>query len=167
MADVEHKESNCLSHLGMKWKLYRIKCYVFCEVGWSTVSCPPPTFLVRIHLAHSSVYYILLPYLVWYSYCASQDSWQNPEKGRGTIDPDQVSRLQSLSHRGDVASLCVFYKYFMASARMSFFSPLVPWLQEFKRVTRFATRFYRFTVELVRCKRHFLLLQFSSLALSW
>ncbi|CAE1275264.1 unnamed protein product [Acanthosepion pharaonis] len=51
------------------------------------------------------------------------------------IGPDLASRLQSLSHRRAIASLCLFYKYFHGNCSDELHL-LVPKLHEFKRATR-------------------------------
>ncbi len=70
------------------------------------------------------------------------------------IGPDLASRLQSLSHRRAVASLCLFYKYFHGNCSDELLS-LVPRLHEFKRPTRLASRSHPYTVETFKCSRLF------------
>ena len=70
------------------------------------------------------------------------------------IGPDLSAKLQSLAHRRDVASLCLFYKYFHGLCSDELFT-MVPSLYRFKRNTRLAARSHQFTVKLARCNRGF------------
>ena len=61
------------------------------------------------------------------------------------VGPALASQLHSLSHRRDVASLSLFYKYFHKQCSKEL-SALVPPPKTFHRRTRLATRSHRFTV---------------------
>ena len=70
------------------------------------------------------------------------------------VGPDLCSNLQSLSHRRDVASLSLFYKYFHGCCSDELKS-LIPALKSFKRVTRFSASAHPFTVQLPSCNKRF------------
>ena len=75
------------------------------------------------------------------------------------VGPDLSSNLQSLSHRRNVASLSLFYKYFHGSCSNELKS-LTPILKSFNRVTRYSANSHPFTVQLPFCNRQFYLTSF-------
>lgn len=105
---------------------------------------------------------VFLSFLLWLEYCcyiwssATTHYLEILDKIQRSVcnDSDLASRLQSLSHRRDVVSLCLFYKYFCGNCS-DVLSSLVPRLHEFKRTTKLTTRSHRFTVEITRCSRMF------------
>ena len=68
------------------------------------------------------------------------------------IGPNLSSKLDSLSHRRNVASLSLFYKYFHGHCS-SELSSLVPRLRTFQRSTRLATSSHKLTVQLPTCHK--------------
>ena len=70
------------------------------------------------------------------------------------VGPQLAAKLQSLSHRRDVASLSLFYKYYhgLCSDELS---SLVPPTKVFNRRTRLSTNSHTFTVEVPSCKKKF------------
>ena len=70
------------------------------------------------------------------------------------IGPELSSKLQPLSHRRNVASLCLFYKYFNGECSDEL-QALVPPRRKYPRQTRQAAKSHPFTVEIPRCKRAF------------
>ena len=68
------------------------------------------------------------------------------------VGPNLSSKLDSLSHRRNVASLSLFYKYFHGYCS-SELSSLVPRLRTFKRSTRLATSSHQLTVQLPTCHK--------------
>jgi len=70
------------------------------------------------------------------------------------VGPALASQLHSLSHRRDVASLSLFYKYFHKQCSEEL-SNLVPPPKTFHRRTRLATRSHRFTVVPPKCTHSF------------
>ena len=70
------------------------------------------------------------------------------------VGPKLSSNLQSLSHRRNVASLSLFYRYYngMCSSELS---TLVPTKKVFGRPTRLASLSHRFTVEVPFCRTQF------------
>ena len=67
------------------------------------------------------------------------------------IGPDISSKLQSLSHRRNVASLSLFYKYFNGQCSQEL-SDLVPSLRKFTINTRFFKSQHIYTVSIPRCR---------------
>ena len=63
------------------------------------------------------------------------------------IGPNLSPKLQSLSHRRNVASLSLFYKYFNGSCSDELKS-LPPAIKTFNRVTRYSTNAHHLTVQL-------------------
>ena len=63
------------------------------------------------------------------------------------IGENLASKLDSLSHRRSVASLCLFYKYFHGHCSDEL-SSLVPPLKTFSRATRFASKCHSLTVNI-------------------
>ena len=57
-----------------------------------------------------------------------------------------ASKLDSLSHRRNVASLSLFYRYFHGHCSAEL-TQLVPPLRTFKRATRFSSSSHNFTVQ--------------------
>ena len=70
------------------------------------------------------------------------------------VGPDLSSKFQSLSHRRNVASLSLFYKYFHGSCSDELKS-LTPTLKSFNRVTRYSANAHPFTVQLPSFNRQF------------
>ena len=70
------------------------------------------------------------------------------------VGPDLSSNFQSLSHRRNVASLSLFYKYFHGSCPDELKS-LTPTLKSFNRVTRYSANAHPFTVQLPSYNRQF------------
>lgn len=70
------------------------------------------------------------------------------------ISPDLVAQIQSLSHLHKVATLWLFYRYFIVIICMS--SSLC-FLDVFDFIcsTRLVSRSYQFTIKLARCRRKF------------
>lgn len=94
------------------------------------------------------VHWILLPRLLLCSCHISCRSWQNA-KNRiyNFIDPGLASWLQSLYHRLNMASLCLFYKYFQSNWSNLLFS-LAARPHKFKRGTWLRGRYHHLTVEI-------------------
>ena len=65
-----------------------------------------------------------------------------------------ASQLQTLSHRRNVASLCLFYRYYngMCSSELT---NLVPSKKKFSRCTRLSSNSHPFTVKVLFCHRDF------------
>ena len=61
-------------------------------------------------------------------------------------------KLDPLSHRRSVSSLCLFYKYFHGYCSTEL-SELVPPLKTFTRTTRYSSNCHPFTVDLPPCKK--------------
>ena len=70
------------------------------------------------------------------------------------IGPTLASELLPLSHRRDVASLALFYKYFSGRCS-SELSSLVPPTKVFNRSTRLSRSSHPFTVDLPHCVKRF------------
>ena len=70
------------------------------------------------------------------------------------VGPDLSAKLDNLSHRRDVASLSLFYKYFNGRCS-SELSSLVPPLKVFHRQTRFASNAHPYTVSVPVSNRSF------------
>ena len=70
------------------------------------------------------------------------------------IGPELPSRLQPLPHRRNVASLCLFYKYFNGECSEEL-QALVPPRRRHPRQTRQAVRSHPYTVEIPRSKKTF------------
>ena len=70
------------------------------------------------------------------------------------VGPDLFSNFQSLSHRCNVASLSLFYKYFHGSC-FDELKSLTPTLKSFNRGTRYSANAHPFTVQLSSCNRQF------------
>ena len=70
------------------------------------------------------------------------------------ISLELSSRLQPLSHRRNVASLCLFYKYFNGECSDELHA-LVPPRRKHPLQTQQAARPHPYTVEIPRCKRAF------------
>ena len=70
------------------------------------------------------------------------------------IGPVLSSTLQPLSHRRDVASLSLFYKYYHGNCSQELFS-LVPHGRLSVRSTRFSESLHQYAVDIPRCKRNF------------
>merc|ERR1711942_167742 len=70
------------------------------------------------------------------------------------VGPELGSVLHSLSHRRNVASLSLFYKYFHQQCSRELFD-LVPPLKKFRPNLRCAGESHRYTVVPPRCKRGF------------
>ena len=70
------------------------------------------------------------------------------------VGPDLSSNFQFLSHRRNVASLSLFYKYFHGSCSDELKS-LTPTLKSFNCVTRYSANAHPFTVQLPSCNRQF------------
>lgn len=70
------------------------------------------------------------------------------------IGPNLSSKLQTLAHRRNVASLSLFYRYYNGMCSSELFD-LVPPKKVFKRCTRLATNSHPFTVEIPSCQRKF------------
>ena len=68
------------------------------------------------------------------------------------IGPDLSCNLQSLSHRHNIASLSLFYKYFNGHCSKELFS-LVPPVKLLKRQTRLASRSHQYIVDIPQCKK--------------
>ena len=75
------------------------------------------------------------------------------------VGPDISANFQSLSHRRNVASLSLFYKYFHGSCSDELMS-LSLTLKSFNRVTRYSANAHPFTVQLPSCNRQFYLTSF-------
>ena len=70
------------------------------------------------------------------------------------VGPELSSKLQPLSHRRNVASLCLFYKYVNGDCSDEL-QELVPPRRKHPRQTRQAVKSHPHTVEIPRCKRTF------------
>ena len=70
------------------------------------------------------------------------------------IGPKLASKLQTLHHRRNVASLCLFYRYYNGMCSSELFD-LVPPKKVFKRRTRLAANSHPFTVEVPSCQKKF------------
>ena len=70
------------------------------------------------------------------------------------IGPKFAANLQSLHHRRNVASLCLFYRYYNGMCSSELFD-LVPPNKVFNRCTRLATNSHPFTVEVPSCQKKF------------
>ena len=70
------------------------------------------------------------------------------------IGPKLSSGLESLSHRRNVASLSLFYRYYNGLCS-SEISSLVPPKKVFNRVTRLSTNAHPFTVQIPACHKQF------------
>ena len=70
------------------------------------------------------------------------------------IGPSLSTKLQPLSHRRNVVSLCLFHKYFngLCSDELA---ALVPPRRKYTRPTRQSAKSHPFTVEVLRCQRAF------------
>ena len=90
----------------------------------------------------------------WHSLRKSLDNPILQRRIVNIVGPDLCSNLQSLSHRRNVASLSLFYKYFHGCCSDELKS-LTPALKSFKRVTRFSASAHPFTLQLPSCNKHF------------
>ena len=70
------------------------------------------------------------------------------------IGPKLASKLQTLYHRRNVASLCLFYRYYNGMCSSELFE-LVPPKKVFNRRTRLAVNSHPFTVEIPSCQKKF------------
>lgn len=70
------------------------------------------------------------------------------------IGPNLSRKLDSLSHRRLVSSLCLFYKYSHGHCSTEL-SALVPPLKTFTHNTRFSSNCHPFTVDLTKCTKSF------------
>ena len=70
------------------------------------------------------------------------------------VGPDLCTNLHPLSHRRNVASLSLFYKYFYGQCS-SDLHQLTPSLKSFSRNTRLSTNSHHLTVQLPTCHKNF------------
>ena len=70
------------------------------------------------------------------------------------IGPNLSLRLHSLSHRRNVASLSLFYKYLHGHCSDDL-KLLTPDIKTFNRVTRYSTKAHSMTVQVPSCNKHF------------
>ena len=75
------------------------------------------------------------------------------------IGPRLASKLQTLHHRRNVASLCLFYRYYNGRCSSELFD-LVPHKKVFNRDTRFASNSHPHNVEVPSCHKKFYVTSF-------